>query len=504
MPFHFTVFEEPRIEFRHGQALEDPHDGLSLFGPYGADLPSHPKKITYGLIGTKTGISLFENWSSRVFNTPQISEPDRLKLWPPFPGFDVAFNCEWPERPSWTYDINEADLLKASRHRDMHARTNSVVNIFMEAFKVLGKRDESFNVIICVVPEEVYRNCRPKSRPDDMWGYRPPKKIRKMFTDGVVTLDDDFSDKSYWSTDKYGMSPDFRRQIKARALKYNVPIQIIRETTLSLLNRGDENRSLTCLSDRAWNLSTALYYKSGGKPWKLASAREGVSYIGISFRKTDDGDNRTACCAAQMFLDSGDGIVFLGEKGPWYSPEKKQFYLDKNAAYNLLSGILKTYSDLEGGELKELFIHCRSRINKEAFEGYKEACPKGVKLVGVRVKKEKYDFRLYRPGKMPVIRGSFLKCNDKIGYLWGSGFKPRLETYDGWEIPIPLKIIVQYGDSTIEQVAQDIFKLTKLNYNACKLGDSEPVTIMFSDQVGEILVSNPKVKERRPQFKFYI
>jgi hypothetical protein len=120
------------------------------------------------------------------------------------------------------------------------------------------------------------------------------------------------------------------------------------------------------------------------------------------------------------------------------------------------------------------------------------------------VKKEKNDLKIYRPGKMPVLRGSFLKWNNKVGYLWGSGFKPRIETYDGWEVPIPLKIIVQYGDTPVEQVASDIFSLTKLNYNACKLGDSEPVTIMFSDEVGEILISNPKVKERKPQFKFYI
>lgn len=503
MPLEYSVFEEPLIEFRYGQFLEDPHDGLSLFGPYDADLPYHPKKITYGVIGTENGISLFERWS-KVLNMPQISEPTRPKLWPPFPGFEVAFACEWPEQPSRSYAIDENELLKASNHRDKHSRTYGVVDLFMDAFKVLEKRDEAFNVIVCVVPEEVYRNCRPKSRPDNMWGELPEKIAMKHFKSGGVRLDDFLSeDRDHWSTDKYGMSPDFRRQIKARALRYNIPIQITRETTLSLENYGDECRRLTCLSDRAWNLSTGLYYKAGGKPWRLASAREGVCYIGISFKKTDEG-NRTACCAAQMFLDSGDGIVFLGDKGPWYSPEKEQYYLSKEAAYNLLSGILKTYYDLGGGELKELFIHCRSRINNEAFEGYKEACPDGVKLVGVRVKKEKNDMKIYRPGKMPVLRGSFLKWNNKVGYLWGSGFKPRIETYDGWEVPIPLKIIVQYGETPVEQVASDIFSLTKLNYNACKLGDSEPVTIMFSDEVGEILISNPKVKERKPQFKFYI
>ena len=136
--------------------------------------------------------------------------------------------------------------------------------------------------------------------------------------------------------------------------------------------------------------------------------------------------------------------------------------------------------------------------------GRQSACPKDVKIVGVHVRRYRNDIKLYRAGKMPVLRGTFLKWNNKIGYLWGSGFKPRIETYDGWEVPNPLKIEIQYGDADIEQVALDIFGLTKLNYNACRLGDSEPVTIMFSDDVGEILISNPKITERRPQFKFYI
>jgi hypothetical protein len=38
-----------------------------------------------------------------------------------------------------------------------------------------------------------------------------------------------------------------------------------------------------------------------------------------------------------------------------------------------------------------------------------------------------------------------------------------------------------------------LFDNTKLNYNACKLGDSQPVTVKFSDAVGEILISNPSV-----------
>jgi hypothetical protein len=97
-----------------------------------------------------------------------------------------------------------------------------------------------------------------------------------------------------------------------------------------------------------------------------------------------------------------------------------------------------------------------------------------------------------------------LVANQSKCYLWASGYKKRLGTYDGWEVPIPLEIDIQHGDCEIEQVAKDILSLTKLNYNACKLGDSEPVTVLFSQNVGEILVSNPTIRNPDPRFKFYI
>ena len=104
----------------------------------------------------------------------------------------------------------------------------------------------------------------------------------------------------------------------------------------------------------------------------------------------------------------------------------------------------------------------------------------------------------------PVMRGTFWALSERTGYLFGSGVVPRLGTYPGAESPVPLRIDIQHGASDIYQVARDILALTKLNYNECKIGDSEPVTIGFSGAVGEILVSNPTVLYRSPKFKFYI
>ncbi len=90
------------------------------------------------------------------------------------------------------------------------------------------------------------------------------------------------------------------------------------------------------------------------------------------------------------------------------------------------------------------------------------------------------------------------KIGDHLGHPW-------IHCHgQGQEVPVLLRIDVQHGTADLNQVASDIFSLTKLNYNACKLGEGQPVTVGFSDAVGEILVSNPTVWERSPKFKFYI
>ena len=493
-----VLLEEPRLEFRYRQSLEDPHDGLSLFGPYGIEANSHPKNITIGVIGGPDGVQAFSRWCKSVRGAVYAGENRSPYLWPVFPGFEAAFCSDLPRDPAWSCELDIEKLKDSSMLKDPSKRAAEVVDQYLDAIKKTEKREEPFGVLVCTVPDFVWKNCRPESFVPGATGSAISKKERALRAGGQP----DFFDS--YNPEIYAYSVDFRRQLKARSMEYGIPIQIIRDRRLEVDPRNWP-KFQSPQSDVAWNLLTTMYYKCGGKPWRLAGAREGVCYIGIVFRKTDPTlVNQTACCAGLMFLDSGDGVVFLGDYGPWYSPENNQFHLSSDAAKKLLAGTLKTYEDLEGKPLKEIFLHSRSAISKEEFEGYESACPSGVKLVGIRVQKDFRGLRMYRESTRPVIRGTFLKAGPKLGYLWASGFVPRLRTYPGWEAPVPLRIDIQHGEADIEQVGRDIFSLTKLNYNACRFGDSEPVTIGFSDAVGEILVSNPTVMKRNPRFKFYI
>jgi hypothetical protein len=112
---------------------------------------------------------------------------------------------------------------------------------------------------VCIVPDIVYQNCRPKSIVTEGTGYKVSSNISRERGSGQLDLLDPYNPQIYT------YSPDFRRQIKARAMAYDIPIQIIRESTLRLTQRIDsKQRGLTTLSDRAWNLGVALYYKAGG------------------------------------------------------------------------------------------------------------------------------------------------------------------------------------------------------------------------------------------------
>ncbi len=493
--------KEPRLEFRFAQKTLDPKAGLSIFGPYDTDLPSHPRNISYAIIGTRSGIELTTKFISKV-QAPITPEnvTENPQLWPLFPGFQVVYYCSLPSDPTRTYKLDENKLTSASSALDPNKRAFDVVNQYLEGIQHLTEPDDLLDAIICAVPDTVYRNCRPRSYVRDGTGERVSFSERKMRAQGQTDL------YGTYDVEPYLYSVDFRRQLKARAMKFKVPTQILLESTLTPDDElGDLGVSKTPLSDRAWNICTTLYYKAGGKPWRLSTAREGVCYVGIVFRKVDPAiGNLTACCAAQMFLDTGDGVVIRGEYGPWFSPKTGQFHISNAAARNLLAKVLKTYYELEGKPLREVFLHYRASISDYEYQGFRAACPPAIKLTCIRVRQESNEVRLFREGTRPVLRGTLLKINSSRGYLWTSGFKPFLSTYDGWEIPVPLRIDIESGDESITQVATDILGLTKLNFNECKYGDATPVTIGFSDAVGEILVSNPRIKDSNPRFKFYI
>ena len=256
----------------------------------------------------------------------------------------------------------------------------------------------------------------------------------------------------------------------------------------------------------AWNIGTTTFFKAGGRPWRAASAREGVCYIGLIFKR-DRFQERHACCGAQMFLDDSDGLVFKGAMGPWYSPETGQFHLDRSEAERLIKIVMAEYRNEHKTSPREIFIHGKTRFSEEEWLGFCDAVDlERTKLTAVRITRSN-EFKLYSSGELAVKRGTALKLTSRLGLLWTSGYISRLKTYPGRETPNPLRIELvkdSSGAASIELVMQDIMVLTKMNFNSCIYADGVPVTLRFADAIGDVLVATKDKLVPPLPFRYYI
>ena len=158
------------------------------------------------------------------------------------------------------------------------------------------------------------------------------------------------------------------------------------------------------------------------------------------------GSTRNACCAAQMFLDSGDGVVFKGALGPWYNDETGDFHLSYDVR-KLGEMAVASYSKRVGGPPKEMFIHGRVRFEEIEWYGFRDAVGAHTNIVGVRIQEEQT--KLYRKGQNPVLRGLGNIRGARSAHLWTRGWTPRIQTYPGREVPNPLVIEISKGDAAI-------------------------------------------------------
>lgn len=497
------VFSEPLLRFGHDQRMADPKDGLFLFGP--VIERTKPAEMRVGVIGTRQGIGRYRDWVRTIsgYIPPGKQEQHHLA----FPGFQAAFRTAWPDEPLVELEVSADELGRAVRLSDAHERVFKTVDLFDQAIRRhLRQEGISPALWFVVIPEDVHRFCRPKSKvPLPQRVDRPGLSSRLIR--GFAKEPSLFAEHNQ-AAEAYRYEVDFHNQLKARLLDQKVVLQVVRETTIAPDAppvEGVRQRRLQDPASIAWNLCTTAFFKADGHPWSLANVRPGVCYIGLVFKMVDNSvEEGNACCGAQMFLGSGDGVVFKGAVGPWRSPTTKEIHLPRAKATEIAAMVIEAYQDRhEGNAPTELFIHARQRFSDEEWAGFSDAVGPETQLVGVCIQPSK-DLKLFRPGKSPVLRGTGYRLTPNHGYLWTSGYIPPLQTYPGRETPNPLLVEITRGTADLGQVMEDVLGLTKLNFNACIYGDGLPVTLRFADDVGEILTAAP-IDDLPPlPFKHYI
>ncbi len=505
MNSNLTWLPEPKLLFNYGQAMEDPRDGLSLFGPLDQ---GKTYGIRAGVIGTPAGIGRYKRWVETI-NRP-LFDKEHGQSRPGYLGFETIFRIPWSPEPVIEIEIAEEEIFRTIHLEDKYQRVYETVNLYASRIvDAVHQEEQTVDIWFVIVPDDVYKYCRPLSSVEAHLripvSERLSQKEVKKRTSQPSLLPE-------WNEQviPYQYEVNFHNQLKARLLSHKALTQVIRESTIApfefLDHRGKPQRGLGDLqASTAWNLTTSVYYKVAGRPWKIQGIRDGVCYVGVVFKQTtNDPNSKNACCAAQMFLDSGDGIVFRGNVGPWYNPDEGDYHLRYEAARELISTAADTYKKNNNGTPpSELFIHGRTSFNDEEWRGFSDAVDSKTNLVGVRIRNTS-DLKLFRRGDMPVLRGIAYIKSQFDAYLWTKGFIPRLQTYPGMEVPNPIEIEICKGYSEIRTVLSDILALTKLNYNACIYGDGVPVTLKFANAVGEILTAGPIPQIVPLPFKHYI
>lgn len=503
---------EPTLGFGLNQSSDHPKDGLFLYGPL--ERPDRPD-IRVGVVGTPAGVGYLRRWVDSIAGLIEVpprgprDKEHRLHL-SDFPGLEEAFGLRLPVSSLITYEINPASIEQAIGILNHHEAVAGAVDLFLQPVEDhLANEEQRVDVWLFCVPESVFKACRPemggrRKMPLDRGSHSKRQTARSDLPLLAAVIDQSLEDV-------FDDVPDFHRQLKARLLRYDQTSQLVRETTLApeqFLNRA--GRPIRGTQDRAtvaWNLATGLFYKTqGAPPWRLAGMRPGVCYVGLVFKELPNSSESHACCAAQMFLTEGDGLVFRGANGPWRT-ENREFHLSKDQAKKLLKMVLRTYRLKFGVYPSELFIHGRTTFNDDEWQAFTEAAPPETNIVTVRIKETHGDTKLFREGDYPCLRGTTLLLNESNAFLWTTGYTPRIDSYLGPETPNPLFVTVlrsTQAPPTIMTVLSDILGLTKINYNACNFSDGLPVTIRFANKVGEILTQGSAAGNERQQFKFYI
>jgi hypothetical protein len=507
-----VYIDEPELAFQYGQTNDHPKDGLFLYGPHNRG--SRSKELAIGVIATNEGLNLFRAWAIKLGGQIQVPAPqknekkNRLHL-SNFPEMEEAFGLIVSPGDFVECKVDGGKLDIATKILNQHEAVRSAVDFYVSKIDWHDKNEErNIDVWVFILPEFIFERCKPLAKRSGLelkkgsFNKKQKKPTNLPLFSGVIDQSDE---------DIFEDVPDFHRQVKARLLKLGHTSQIIRETSLSpetFLNKaGYPIRNVQDPATIAWNIATGLYYKTQHEPpWKLANVRANVCYIGLVFKQIPNHPQEHVCCAAQMFLNEGDAVVFRGANGPWKTNDY-EYHLKASEAESLISKVISTFKDKHGHNPKELFIHGRSGFSNEEWNAFVKATPRETNIIAVRIKTTNGDSKLFRNGDYPVIRGTAMMIDERNAYLWANGYIPRVDTYIGPETPNPLFVTVMRssGDTPkIKTVLGDIMGLTKINYNACNYSDGIPVTIRFANKVGEVLIMGSAKDSERQPLKFYI
>lgn len=475
----FTYLEEPMLEFANGTHV-CPRAGITQFDVYDANNYPRRSDILLGVIGTNQNIDLLKSWIEKVAKRIPSKPSNQPNLFPAFVGFNkqAAFFSKLVLSDANSKHILNSEIKEVLETGNTLKRIEIAVDLYAEKIKFLAQ-NKTPEVIICIIPDDLYDNISSQRRSQ--------------------TEDDQSEDHLE------EIETNFRRMLKAIIMKYsNIPIQLIRENTLKDNPKG--TGSTQDDATIAWNLCTALYYKSSNNtiPWKLSSDpnKPLTCFVGISFYRSRD-KKIVYSSLAQIFDEMGRNVILRGTPVD-INKENRRPYLNHEQAYTLLDSAINEYRIAMDHYPARLVIHKTSPYSNDEIYGFKEVANNlRIDMVDMVALRDS-PIRLFRNGAYPPYRGSMVKLANSRTLLYTRGSVPFFETYPGKYIPQPLEIQEFRVESSSTQISQEVLALTKMNWNNTQFDRKYPITIECARNVGKIIKYLDEGDTPQANYRFYM
>lgn len=475
------MIEEPQLSFHQANLHIDIRAGLSTFGAFDKGSAGVPVPIRIGVIGTTATVDGVRDWLEHCKHGVASHEQKLKTLRPPFPGMtEQVFGT--------TLELSDAATRTITRHELSKALGKSnplplVVEAFMDHARDLAGKS-GLHVLVVAPPQEVF------ALGDTPKGGTPDPPI------------DELQEPAPEQQPSAPSSLNFHDLFKAQALDLQLPCQLSRPDTYGSLWIG-RGRRMQDKATTAWNFHTALYYKAGGVPWRLArqAAVLTTCHVGVSFFKSVAGD-KLMTSVAQVFDERGEGLVVQGGSAS-YDKDDRSPHLSRDDAQQLLSNGLATYRREHKNMPARVVMHKTSYFNADEKEGFRQAADdenlEMLDLVSVR----RSGARLLRAGDSPMVRGTAMLFDDKSGIVYLKGTVPYFHVYPGAYIPRALEFIREDGESSASDLARELVGLSKLNFNNTQFDSGDPITIRAARRVGDILKHVPSGKKVNARFRYF-
>jgi hypothetical protein len=270
---------EPDLEFGRSALGPDPKRVLKTAGPF--DRQEAPEIIRLGLVGPAAEIEAAKRWLPRL-NGMLLSTEGNSRRFRDYPGALRAFSARLDVDARFVRPLDEERFQFALARRSEKDRFDALLEIYQGRIASLFGDKRPDSILVCL-PEELatFRIANPALTDGER---RALERLQAEEESSQLSLFSATPEEELLAAELRPQAEEllfrsFYRALKAHAMSDSnpVPIQVLRRHTYI------ESEAKQSEGTRAWNLGSALYYKSGRIPWRPNGLSSETCFVGISF-----------------------------------------------------------------------------------------------------------------------------------------------------------------------------------------------------------------------------